>query len=129
SMLTFLLRKRLGAIHRRVVFALAFLGTNSRQIFLRGGDVVPGAIGEIDQRLAVAVDGDHTSYHPCEPLQLRTLGLNLHELVHPFLPQLLVEGITTIHRLHPIFRWARNPGGARTWRLPRRRARDERPRP
>ena len=77
-------RMRLGAVHCGIVFALGFFGAEFRQNFRRGGNVVPAAVGEVDEGLTAPVDRDDAADAAVEPFQLGANRVDLYELIGPF---------------------------------------------
>src|SRR5206468_1974879 len=92
-----LLGDRLGGVNRAVVLGLGLLGVEDAQVVGRGGDVVPAAVLEVDDRLAVAVDGDDAADDAGEALQLGPLRVDLHVLVGPAALQFLVALVGGVH--------------------------------
>src|SRR5262249_26090211 len=68
---------------------------------LRGGNVVPPAVLEIDQGLVVAVDSNDAADDAGEALQLGPLRVDAHELVGPPPLQLLVALVGRVHEGKP----------------------------
>src|SRR4026209_1232052 len=57
------------------------------------GNVIPAAIGKVDDGLVVPVDGDDAADHAFEAFQLRAVRLDGHVLVGPRTPQGHVLGL------------------------------------
>src|SRR5262249_18804453 len=104
--LPLLRRVRLGRVDRGVVLALCLGGVDERQKLLRGGDVVPAAVLEVDEGLLVAVDRDDAANDVGEPLQLGPLGIDAHELVSPPSFQFLVAQVGRVHSEGLLCRWS-----------------------
>src|SRR5262249_24049526 len=96
SQLSLFLGNRLGAVDV-LVLVLGGCGVEAAQALVGGGDVVPPAVLEIDQGLAVEVDRDDPADEAGEPLQLPAVGADLDILVGPFALQLLVPRIGGVH--------------------------------
>src|SRR5262245_34656350 len=88
----------LGRVGGGVVLPLRLGGIDERQVFLRGGDVVPGAVLEIDQGLVVAIDRDDATDDAGEAFQFGAVGIDAHEPVNPPLLQLLVALVRWVHK-------------------------------
>src|SRR4051812_33304448 len=99
NQLALLLRNRLSAVYRRVVLGLAGRGIKTPQVGARGSNVVPAAVGKIDDSFEVMIDRDNSSDQPFKPLQLRAIRLDLDKLVDPFLLQRFVVKIFRLHSL------------------------------
>src|SRR5437016_717214 len=75
-------RQRLGAVDVLVLF-LPLGGVKLAQEIGRGGNVVPAAVLEIDQGLAVVVDRDDPADSVAKAFQLDPIGIDDHVLVDP----------------------------------------------
>src|SRR5438132_3525597 len=83
SRLALLFRDWLSAVRLVIVLCFGFGGIELFQAIGRGVDVVPAAVLEIDDGLAVEIDRDHAADNAGEPFELRAFGINLDELIGP----------------------------------------------
>src|SRR5262249_30242263 len=87
--LTLFVRKGLCAVRLGIELGLGLGRIDSVRKFTGRGDVIPAAVLEIDERLAVPVDRDHPANNVGEAFQLGALWFHGDELVGPFASQIL----------------------------------------
>src|SRR5688572_21665935 len=87
-------RTFLRAIHCGDVSATRGFVGDHVQILVGGGYVIPGAVGEIHDRLAAVIHGHHAADQPLETLLLFMTRLHADEFVRPRGSELLgfIEG-------------------------------------
>src|ERR1043166_1404766 len=91
---TLLIRNQLSAID--VLVLRGFRGVELDEMLVARRYVVPGAVLEIDNRLAVVVDRDDAPDDAGEALELRPILVDLHVLVDPFLAHIVLF-FETVH--------------------------------
>lgn len=81
--------QRLGRVRRGVEFLFRFFRFHLAQE--GGGDVIPGAIGEIDEAALIPIHGYDPADQALKALQLRTAGVYFYELIGPLLLEVFIQ--------------------------------------